>query len=90
MTPEQAQTIALTEDAGEVRLALRSDSDHGLLKLAGLDTHKLIEKAESQEGISSHAVMNQPMPTTAPPPIMPMLGTQVELIQGNEKTLYNF
>lgn len=90
LTPEEAEKIALAEESGTLRLTLRPETDHTITSLSGIDSEKL-------EGKTSTAKFH-PVQNFAPPPPMqippmgppPSLGAQVEFIQGNDKTLYNF
>jgi Flp pilus assembly protein CpaB len=88
LSPEQTETMALAEESGSIRLSLRSDEDHALAKLDGVNSDQLLGHAPPPP-----MPKYTPMPRVAPPPMpmpMPMMGTQVEFIQGNDKTLYNF
>ncbi len=88
LTPEQAETLALAEESGSLRLVLRADADHSIAKLNGVNSEKLLGDSEPPP-----MPVFSPPPKVAPPPMpMPMasFGSQVEFIQGNDKTLYNF
>ena len=88
LTPEQAEMLALAEESGSLRLSLRSDADHSIAKLNGVNSEKLLGDPEPPP-----MPVFTPPPRVAPPPMpMPMasFGSQVEFIQGNDKTLYNF
>lgn len=86
LTPAQAETLALAEETGEIRLALRPESDNAITHLSGATSDQLF-------GITNRIVTGR-MPT---PPVIPSRkppvvgsGPQVEFIQGTEKTLYAF
>ena len=91
LTPEQAETLALAEESGTLRLSLRADADHSIAKLAGATSEQLLGHASAHPDFQ--VATPPPMPHI-PPPTMPMpmasFGAQVEFIQGNDKTLYNF
>lgn len=89
LDPEQAEILALAEESGELRLALRPDSDNGLSDLKGQDSDRL----HGKPAFMAHdfSPPGPAMPQTPPPPPMPMsynLGAQVEFIQGDQKTLW--
>jgi pilus assembly protein CpaB len=89
VSPDQVELLALAEESGELRLSLRSESDNGIASLPGQDTDQLHGKP---------VFMAHQNPVPSPPPAMPaashmpspFLGAQVEFIQGNDKTLFNF
>lgn len=87
LTPSQTETLALAEETGDLRLSLRPETDHAIAKLHGADSDKLLDKP-SPPRIS----MPADPPRMKAPPMMPapVLGAQVEFIQGNDKTIYNF
>lgn len=88
LTPEQTETMALAEETGDIRLALRPESDHAISDLSGVDTDKLMGRA--QDFAPPRNFAPAPPPPKMPPMPAPVLGTQVEFIQGNDKTMYNF
>lgn len=88
LTPEQTETMALAEETGDIRLALRAETDHAISELSGVDTNKLMGNGFDFE--PPKASNNFPAPAKMPPMPAPVLGTQVEFIQGNDKTTYNF
>jgi hypothetical protein len=87
LTPIQTQTLALAEETGEIRLALRPETDNVITRLGGTTSDQLF-------GVPSRATVTGRMP--APPALPPRkppsfgAGAQVEFIQGTEKTLYAF
>jgi Flp pilus assembly protein CpaB len=87
LTPEQTETLALAEESGTIRLSLRADEDHSIAKLSGANTDEIMGDAPAMPKFTAS------VPKAAPPPLpmpMPSFGAQVEFIQGNDKTLYNF
>lgn len=98
LSPLQTETIALAEESGDLRLVLRPESDNSIADLQGMDSDHLLGKPRSrQDSISvSHAPPANFTPAVPPPPPgglpmpAPILGAQVEFIQGNDKTIYNF
>lgn len=86
LDPDQAEVLALAEESGEVRLSLRPESDNSISELHGKNSDQLHGK--------SAFIANEPAPAMAmpAPPAMPApyLGTQVEFIQGGDKTIYTF
>lgn len=89
LTPEQTETMALAEEAGEIRLSLRPDTDHAIATLEGQDSDTLMGKPAFRPMKSSGSFPPAPQ-VKLPPMPAPTLGAQVEFIQGNDKTLYNF
>ncbi len=89
LKPEEVETMALAEETGEIRLALRPDSDHAIATLEGEDSDKLMGRASMPAPPKNSGNFPAP-PSKMPPMPAPTLGTQVEFIQGNDKTLYNF
>jgi pilus assembly protein CpaB len=91
LSPEQAETMTLAEETGTIRLALRSETDRSIAQVNSLDSDKLMDSAGASADIPP-AVAPPPPPPKMPPAAMPapFLGTQVEFIQGGDKTLYNF
>jgi pilus assembly protein CpaB len=88
LTPEQTETLALAEESGTIRLSLRADEDHSIAKLSGANSDEIMGDAAPP---APHFTAS--IPKAAPPPLpmpMPSFGAQVEFIQGNDKTLYNF
>ncbi len=96
LSPEEAEKLALAEESGELRLILRSESDNSIADLQGMDSDSL--KGTSGFSMTMNTepppklVQAPPMPAMPPPPAMPapILGTQVEFIQGDNKTYQNF
>jgi pilus assembly protein CpaB len=89
VSPDQVELLALAEESGELRLSLRSESDNSISSLPGQDTDQLHGKP---------VFMAHQNPAPSPPSAMPagpampppFLGAQVEFIQGDNKTLFNF
>lgn len=91
LTPEQTETLALAEETGDLRLALRPETDHAISELNGTDSNKLM--GNGFDFAPPKVSNNFPAPPPAakmPPMPSPVLGTQVEFIQGSDKTVYNF
>jgi pilus assembly protein CpaB len=89
LSPEQAETIALAEESGTIRLALRPEADHAIAQLNGTNSDTLMGNAAPAIPMEEpHPAPPPKMPTTPMP--TPFLGTQVEFIQGSDKTMYNF
>lgn len=92
LTPKQVETLALTENTGDIRLSLRPESDHQVADLKGVHFDQLLGGG-SIGRISKNATKTLPSPPNLPssPPVPSFtLGTQVEVIEGSQKTLYNF
>jgi pilus assembly protein CpaB len=88
LTPEQTETLALAEETGELRLALRPETDHGVNNVESVNFDQLVGNLGGQA--MGHFPAPPPMPAAppAPPPVQPMpVGRQVEFIQGTERTL---
>ncbi len=85
--PQEAQILALSEEAGELRLSLRADDDHTKNSLDGLVIDNIISTAGGPVSAPS-------APPSIPPDyslIMPQLpANTVELIQGSEKSAIQF
>lgn len=84
LTPEQSETLALAEESGDIRLVLRPETDHAVVKLEGVNFDQLLGKPQAPRVARSAPA---PMPSL---PAMPVLGTSVEIIQGTEKTTATF
>jgi Flp pilus assembly protein CpaB len=82
LTPIQTETLALAEEAGEIRLALRADRDQATTRLGGVNLDQVT-------GVRHYSPPNISVSGKLPLPLKPN-GPQVEFIQGTEKTLYNF
>jgi hypothetical protein len=80
--------MALAEETGDIRLVLRPEADHSIAQLDGIDTDKLTGRAAPPPMPRPSAAPDSPPKAPPMPPVM--LGTQVEFIQGGDKTLYNF
>ncbi len=88
LSPDQVELVALAEESGELRLSLRPETDNSIATLSGKNSDELQGKSEFMAH-DTHMPNPGPMPSApALPP--PTLGTQVEFIQGSDKTLYNF
>jgi pilus assembly protein CpaB len=92
LTPEQTETLALAEETGELRLALRPETDHGVNNVQGVNFDELLGShggGNSGGHAMGHFPAPPPMPAgpaaPAPPPFVP--GRQVEFIQGTDRTL---
>jgi Flp pilus assembly protein CpaB len=87
LDPAQAEILALAEETGEIRLSLRSDADNSVVSLEGEDSDQLHGKPAF---VAHQPPASSPAPSMPAPPPMPApyLGTQVEFIQGGEKTLW--
>jgi pilus assembly protein CpaB len=91
LTPEQSETLALAEETGDLRLALRPETDQATTEVGGVSFDDLVGKG-------SAPVFHDPEPSGQMPPrahlpaAMPAMsaGSQVEVIQGTEKTMQNF
>lgn len=81
VTPEQSEALALAEETGELRLALRPENDHKITNISGVDFSQLL----GGRG-------NGKMPPVPPIPTAgaPRYGNSVELIQGTEKSSVDF
>jgi Flp pilus assembly protein CpaB len=90
LSPEQAETMALAEETGDLHLVLRPEADHSIAKLNGQDSDKLLGQSSiPHEAPHQDAAPPSPPKTPAPMPT-PYMGAEVEFIQGGDKTLYNF
>lgn len=88
LSPEQTEALALAEETGDIRLALRPETDHSIAELEGVSFNKLIGKQEKRYVPPAPVVRatgRMPAPPRMPEP-PPMMGTQVEFIQGTEKS----
>lgn len=94
LTPEQTETLALAEETGELRLALRPETDHGVNNVQGVSFDELLgSSAGGNHGghaMGGHFPAPPPMPAPpaappGPPPFVP--GRQIEFIQGTDRTL---
>ncbi len=85
LTPEQTETLALAEETGDLRLSLRSESDHGTAEVHGVDFDQLINSGSGGSGAMPA------LPKIPAAPALPSLpvGNQVEFIQGTEKSTLN-
>lgn len=88
LTPEETEALALAEDSGEIRLALRPETDHDFSSVPGINFDQLL-------GTSAAVTGKFPVPPKLPPgpppgtpmPVMGPSGRQVEFIQGTDKTM---
>ncbi len=88
LSPNEVELVALVEESGELRLSLRPETDNSIASLTG-------KRSDELQGKHDFMAPNSRMPAPGPMPGAPTLppptlGTQVEFIQGNDKTLYNF
>lgn len=100
VTPEQSQILALAEESGDIRLALRPEQDHKLYQVNNYDSNQILGLPPVTLSLTSKKEKNAPpprMPMASPPPpdlpggpSMVRYGTSVELIQGTEKTNLDF
>ncbi|WP_373532086.1 Flp pilus assembly protein CpaB [Vampirovibrio sp.] len=95
VNPDQVELLALAEESGELRLSLRSEADNSIADLSGQNSDQLHGKPmfvarQTPEYNPPPPPPPSAMPPSAPPMPAPFLGAQVEFIQGDDKTLYNF
>lgn len=92
LTPEQAEMLALAEESGDLRLSLRSEADHIITKLSGLSSDELMTKTKPfNVSVTGRMPAPPKLPSKPSAPALPMGGgTQVEFIQGTDKTTYSF
>jgi Flp pilus assembly protein CpaB len=83
LTPEQSEALALAEETGDIRLALRPETDHAIAEVNGISFNTLIGQEERKPVMKVSGSM--PRPPKIPTPA-PMMGRQVEFIQGTEKS----
>jgi Flp pilus assembly protein CpaB len=83
LTPEQSEALALAEETGDIRLALRPETDHAIAEVNGISFNTLIGQEERKPVMKVSGSM--PRPPKIPSPA-PMMGRQVEFIQGTEKS----
>jgi pilus assembly protein CpaB len=88
VSPDQVELLALAEESGELRLALRPESDNGISDLPGQNSDQLHGKPVFTAHQNPAPSPVSAMPAAPMPP--PFLGAQVEFIQGDNKTLFNF
>jgi len=85
LTPDEAESVALAEEAAELHLSLRRPDDASTNLATGTTVGKLMSGASFVMS-NGPAVNMPPFPTPAPV----SSGPGVELIQGTEKTIVDF
>ncbi len=97
LSPSQSEAVALAEQVGDLRLSLRSETDHVLSNGHGLTLNQLlgslkphIRKESSNDAPPPAALPAAPLSETPPPTVFGGSGNQVEFIQGTEKSTYSF
>jgi Flp pilus assembly protein CpaB len=88
LTPAQAQTIALAEDSGDIRLVLRPETDQSIAKIPGMNFEQLSGQMILPKAPKLSVSGRMPSPPAIPRASLG--GTQVEFIQGTDKTTYSF
>lgn len=93
VTPEQAQTLTLAEEAGQLRLALRSASDTNAIQPAepvqAVESDDVIFAKGSKKRFSAPPAMPK-APMLPPPTARFGGGNNVELIEGTTKSSVQF
>jgi pilus assembly protein CpaB len=87
LTPEQTETLALAEETGEIRLALRPETDHSVTNVQGVNFDQLL--GEGMGHFPPPPKMPEAPPVAPPPQPAFIPGQQVEFIQGTDKILLN-
>ncbi len=101
VSPEQSQILALAEESGDIRLALRPELDHKLYQVSNYDSKQILGLPPVSLGVAKKSTRNDGPPPASmasapPPPPMPggpamvRYGTSVELIEGTQKTNLDF
>jgi pilus assembly protein CpaB len=71
LNPEQAERLALAEEAGEVRLVLRAEGDQSVADLVGITDRELLTSGTLPEGKEWPFKFMDPSNAAPPPPVAP-------------------